>query len=108
MRAGYAGDDTPKAIIPTSYGYHPAEPDADVSMTDGVENNGVAKKSKFAKIYVGQSGPSIWREGMEVGNPLADGLSGVASIAFPETYLPRCISSSPGLQPNKTIGRTCH
>ena len=31
LRAGYAGDDAPKAIIPTAYGYHPALPDNDVT-----------------------------------------------------------------------------
>ncbi|CAA7260168.1 unnamed protein product [Cyclocybe aegerita] len=74
VRAGYAGDDCPKAIIPTSYGYHPAPPDADVTMSDGAENIDAVNKSKFANIYIGQSGPSIWREGMEVGNPMVEGL----------------------------------
>jgi len=75
LRAGYAGDDTPKAIIPTSYGYHRAPSDIDVPMTDGGENAEAATaRPKFAKIYVGPSGPSVWREGMEVGNPLVDGL----------------------------------
>ncbi|KAF9563682.1 actin-related protein Arp4p [Agrocybe pediades] len=75
LRAGYAGDDTPKAIIPTSYGFQNNPPDSDVVMGDGAENaEAQQKKSKFAKIYVGQNGPSIWREGMEVGNPLSEGL----------------------------------
>ncbi|KAF8204956.1 actin-related protein Arp4p [Pholiota molesta] len=73
LRAGYAGDDTPKAIIPTSYGYHPAQPDTDVNMSDNPEN-AAADKPKFRKIYLGQSGPSVWREGMEIGNPVVDGL----------------------------------
>ncbi|KAF8164971.1 actin-related protein Arp4p [Crassisporium funariophilum] len=76
LRAGYAGDDTPKAIIPTSYGYHPAS--ADPAILDDVvmfnENAEEAEKPKFAKIHIGQSGPSIWREGMEIGNPLLEGL----------------------------------
>lgn len=76
VRAGYAGDDTPKAIIPTYYGYHKPSLDADVSMGDMTNENGDAViKPKFSKIYVGSSGPSIWRERMEVGNPLLDGLS---------------------------------
>jgi len=29
---------------------------------------------KIAKMFVGQDGPSIYREGMEVGNPLKEGL----------------------------------
>jgi len=75
LRAGYAGDDTPKAIIPTSYGYLNAQPDSDVVMSENTDNGEAARKSKFAKIYIGQSGPSVWREGMEIGNPLVDGLS---------------------------------
>ncbi|EKM80508.1 hypothetical protein AGABI1DRAFT_113677 [Agaricus bisporus var. burnettii JB137-S8] len=74
VRAGYAGDDTPRAIIPTHYGYMSTNPDADVLMGDTGENNAESSKSKFAKLYIGQSGPSIWREGMEVANPIVDGL----------------------------------
>ncbi|KAH6915145.1 brg1-associated factor b [Coprinopsis sp. MPI-PUGE-AT-0042] len=76
LRAGYAGDDTPKAIIPTSYGYIPSPPDADVAMEEGGEpgssTNTVGKK--YSQIFIGQNGPSMWRPGMEIGNPLSDGL----------------------------------
>ncbi|KIY65436.1 actin-like protein Arp4p [Cylindrobasidium torrendii FP15055 ss-10] len=70
VRAGYAGDDTPKAIIPTSYGYTYESPGngQDVQMDDSAPP---ALKKKF---HVGQSGPSIYRPGMEVGHPLTDGL----------------------------------
>lgn len=68
VRAGYAGDDTPKAIIPTSYGYIPDGNTGDVAMADTADG----KKPRF---YIGQSGPSIWRHGMEIGNPIKDGLS---------------------------------
>ncbi|KAF8917801.1 actin-related protein Arp4p [Mucidula mucida] len=67
VRAGYAGDDTPKAIIPTSYGYIPDGNTGDVAMADTADG----KKPRF---YIGQSGPSIWRHGMEIGNPIKDGL----------------------------------
>lgn len=75
VRAGYAGDDTPKAIVPTHYGYLPTTPDTDFVMGDANESNNISNKSKYAKLYIGQSGPSIWREGMEVANPIVDGLS---------------------------------
>lgn len=76
VRAGYAGDDTPKAIIPTSYGYHPAKPDTDVEMSDNAPaEEPPAQKDQYAKVYIGQNGPSVWREGMEVSNPIVDGLS---------------------------------
>lgn len=57
VRAGYAGDDTPKAVISSYYGYKPTAGDPD------------------AKLYLGQNGPSIWRDGMEIANPMRDGLS---------------------------------
>jgi actin-like protein 6A len=75
VRAGYAGDDTPKAVIPTTYGYHKAPPDADSAMTDAAEDLEQQRKGKSAKMYMGQYGPSVWRDGMEVSNPLSEGLS---------------------------------
>jgi actin-like protein 6A len=83
LRAGYAGDDTPKSIIPTSFGYTPAPPEADVPMADGTEGEGQASttKPKYANMYIGQNGPSIWRPGMEIGNPIVNGLS-----AFPHNH----------------------
>lgn len=82
LRAGYAGDDTPKAIIPTSYGYHHASPDSDIVMSDNLENPETTVQPKFAKIYIGQSGPSVWRDKMEIGHPLVDGLSSYFYLAI--------------------------
>ncbi|EMD40548.1 hypothetical protein CERSUDRAFT_111146 [Gelatoporia subvermispora B] len=77
IRAGYAGDDTPKAIVPTSYGYVKETPSTteDVTMSDTTEG----EESKLAsrprvKLYIGQNGPSLWRENMEVNNPMQNGL----------------------------------
>lgn len=78
LRAGYAGDDTPKAIIPTCYGYttEPDDEGGDVAMTDaGAEGEVTAKPAKKTKLYIGQNGPSVWRAGMEVGHPVSNGLS---------------------------------
>lgn len=77
VRAGYAGDDTPKAIIPTSYGYIPQNADGDVAMAEAPTEAGddARTKNAKAKLYLGQHGPSIWRAGMEIGNPMRDGLS---------------------------------
>ena len=78
LRAGYAGDDTPKAVIPTSYGHtnDPSEENGDVAMgEDGAEGETSAKPAKKTKLYVGQAGSSVWRAGMEIGNPIQDGLS---------------------------------
>jgi actin-like protein 6A len=32
-------------------------------------------KPRRAEMYIGQHGPSVWRSGMEIANPLIDGLS---------------------------------
>ncbi|CAL1702296.1 unnamed protein product [Somion occarium] len=76
VRAGYAGDDTPKAIIPTSYGFKKdASAEEDVSMTEpGEEGDASPKPSPKVTMYVGNNGPTVWREGMEVAHPVRDGL----------------------------------
>lgn len=76
VRAGYAGDDAPKAIIPSTYGYLPAPHDGDVAMSNEGEPGPMPGK---AKLFIGQQGPSIWRAGMEVSNPLSDGI-GASSL----------------------------
>ncbi|KAJ7068089.1 actin family [Mycena amicta] len=72
VRAGYAGDDTPRAVVPSSYGYHQTLPDSDATMQDPTEV--ITFPRKAAKMYLGQFGPSIWRDGMQVGNPVQGGL----------------------------------
>lgn len=105
LRAGYAGDDAPKAIIPTAYGYHPALPDNDVNMSDAVEGS-APDKPKYRNIYIGQSGPSVWREGMEIANPVVEGLSTHFDIKF--THIVRLMQFySPGLPSYKTFDRPC-
>lgn len=86
LRAGYAGDDTPKAVIPTAYGFHRVSRDVDVSMTDAVENGEARVNPRFSKIYVGSSGPSMWREGMEVANPVVEGLSAFFYLGMMSIY----------------------
>ncbi|KAG6880061.1 hypothetical protein C0992_006873 [Termitomyces sp. T32_za158] len=71
LRAGYAGDDTPKAVIPTTYGYHNAGDETAME----VEGSNATQSSKALNLYIGENGPSLWRAGMEVANPIVDGLS---------------------------------
>jgi actin-like protein 6A len=97
LRAGYAGDDTPKAVIPTSYGFHRASRDGDVSMTDITENGEARVKPKFSKIYVGSSGPSVWREGMELASPVFEGLSACLFYYLSKINSYQLVSRSPGL-----------
>ncbi|KZT26937.1 actin-like protein Arp4p [Neolentinus lepideus HHB14362 ss-1] len=73
VRAGYAGDDTPKAIVPTSYGYVVEQATGeDVSMGDGEEEGQPSRAT--AKMYIGQNGPSMWRPNMEIANPMQNGM----------------------------------
>ncbi|KAK7060305.1 Actin-related protein 4 [Paramarasmius palmivorus] len=74
VRAGYAGDDSPKAIIPTDYGYIPTQSDGDITMNESGEGSENTNTQKGAKSFVGEAGPSLWRAGMHVGNPMNDGL----------------------------------
>ncbi|KAF8505513.1 actin-like protein Arp4p [Russula emetica] len=74
LRAGYAGDDTPKAIIPTSYGFVPVARDGDVSMSEAGTEAESASQRDENKLYIGQHGPSVWRENMQIGNPMSEGL----------------------------------
>lgn len=61
-RAGYAGEETPKVVIPTSYGYIPARHQS----SEGSDHP--------PSFYFGDHGPSLWRPGMEIINPLKDSM----------------------------------
>ncbi|CEL58128.1 Actin-related protein 4 OS=Emericella nidulans (strain FGSC A4 / ATCC 38163 / CBS 112,46 / NRRL 194 / M139) GN=arp4 PE=3 SV=1 [Rhizoctonia solani AG-1 IB] len=78
-RAGYAGDDVPKAVFPTTFGY--------TTHYSGDEN-------KEVRIHLGDEGVSLWRDGMEVGNPLQNG------IVYDWTPVPAII--------NHAINRSLH
>jgi len=75
IRAGYAGDDIPKAIVSSYYGYKATPGDADVQMGENAPESLETKSLSDAKLYLGQNGPWVWREGMEIGNPVRDALS---------------------------------
>lgn len=67
-RFGYAGEETPRCILPTSYGYMPR-------TVKTVDPSGMEVETTSRDLYVGENGVGRWRAGMEVGNPMADGLS---------------------------------
>ncbi|KIJ56525.1 hypothetical protein M422DRAFT_197463 [Sphaerobolus stellatus SS14] len=76
-RAGYAGDDTPKAIFPTYYGYTLAENSEDVHIAEAEsgQSEQIAARKKKVNIHLGeQTGPSTWRPGMEIANPVHETL----------------------------------
>lgn len=67
-RLGYAGEDVPRCVMPTSYGYIP-------KTITTVNEEGVEAEAQSRDSYVGENGVNRWRPGMEVANPMADGLS---------------------------------
>ncbi|CAG8439590.1 7900_t:CDS:2 [Acaulospora colombiana] len=91
-RAGYAGEDAPKLVFPTSYGYLPEEEtaatDGDAVMTESSDATGGdvenfepyyprrrrrPKKHKGTYI-IGDAAVTAWRPHMEIKNPLVDGM----------------------------------
>ncbi|CAG8590901.1 13527_t:CDS:2 [Acaulospora colombiana] len=62
VRAGYAGDDSPKSVFSTSYGYR----------DETVEENGQSVTKK--KVWCGDFGPALWKPRQEVGSPFREGL----------------------------------
>lgn len=76
VRAGYAGDDAPKAIFPTYYGYTVAN-EAQTQQNNSEEQSqpGAPPPQKKINIHLGeQTGPSTWRPGMEIANPVRESL----------------------------------
>lgn len=77
-RAGYAGEDSPKCVIPTAHGYldvdapTPAnEEGKDAIMKDETKPQ---QTGRVRKYFVGEDGANVWRAGMEVGSLMADGI----------------------------------
>jgi actin-like protein 6A len=79
-RAGYAGEDTPRVVCPSFYGYTDDAStsgegmDVEMSENGNGNSNGDAKGKGKRKYYVGEDGVGVWRPGMEVGNFVSDGV----------------------------------
>lgn len=109
IRAGYAGDDTPRAIIPTSYGYTEEEtPGEDVTMEDANKENGQvpmdgtpSSSKKSVKLHIGQNGPSLFRPNMHVGNPMNEGLIDDFTVIPPlvRNVFEECLHTNPSEHP---------
>lgn len=65
VRAGYAGDDSPKSVFPTAYGYRDND--------NAPNTEGGAQKSTGKSVWVGEHGPALWKPMQEVGNPFREG-----------------------------------
>ncbi|KAF9516188.1 hypothetical protein BS47DRAFT_1315514 [Hydnum rufescens UP504] len=62
-RAGYAGDDTPRTVFSTTYGY----------TEQVVQDPNSGAEGKQAKLHVGDH-VAEWRPGMHTANPMREGL----------------------------------
>ena len=85
-RAGYAGEDTPRVVCPSFYGYtdEPSSSnteDVDMNGSGNGENGDAGKGKGKRKYYVGEDGVGIWRAGMEVGNFVSDGVGMYSLLA---------------------------
>jgi hypothetical protein len=83
-RAGYAGEDCPRVVCPSFYGYHEAPP-ASTSNGEGGdvvmgESDDKRKKGSGRTYFVGEDGVNVWREGMEVGNFMLDGIGDYTAL----------------------------
>jgi len=61
-RAGYAGDDTPRTVFSTTYGY-----------IKEAESSDEAESSVNARLFIGDH-VNEWRANMDVANPMMDGI----------------------------------
>ncbi|SAM04424.1 hypothetical protein [Absidia glauca] len=71
VRAGYAGEDTPKAMFPTSVGYIPK---ATTNEEDTTMTEASAPTDKYSQYYIGDNRINSIRKGMDIINPMEDGL----------------------------------
>ncbi|CAO3611067.1 unnamed protein product [Cunninghamella blakesleeana] len=72
VRAGYAGEETPKAMFSTNIGYIPSNKSEDVDMTES--NASISSNDKYKQYYIGDSKVNTPRQNMEIINPIEDGL----------------------------------
>ncbi|CAO3614921.1 unnamed protein product [Mucor hiemalis] len=72
-RAGYAGEDTPRVMFPTSVGYVDTEEDVVMTEQDGSaeQQNTTQRKRQY---YIGDNKINTFRSNMEVKNPMKDGM----------------------------------
>jgi len=89
-RAGYAGEDCPRVVCPSFYGYLEGDAQGSTSSGNGLaggddvvmaEADDTRKKGTGRKYFVGEDGVNVWRSGMEVGNFMLDGV-GTFSPSF--------------------------
>jgi len=51
-------------------------------MTEADTEAESAAQRDESKLYMGQHGPSVWRENMQIGNPMSEGSSACAIALF--------------------------
>jgi actin-related protein len=86
-RAGYAGEDTPRVMFPTSFGYidvEQEEPAAavtgeDVEMTEQGQDQPTPQSQLKTKrqYFIGDNKINKFRSNMEVKSPMKDGMGNI-------------------------------
>lgn len=77
-RAGYAGEDAPRVVSPTYYGYKVSDGGESSTNGNGADGDdpmdGEKEGRKKKSYFFGDDGVNVWRSGMEVGNFMVDGM----------------------------------
>lgn len=69
-RAGYAGEDTPRVMFPTSVGYM-ENPDVVMAEQDSESQPPPSTKKQY---YIGDNKVNKFKSNMEIKNPMHDGM----------------------------------
>lgn len=87
-RAGFAGEDGPRVVAPSFYGYLDAE-ESEPSASNGDDDDPMdgdapekAKKRGKRKFYLGDDGVGVWRKDMEVGSFMVDGIGMLSPLPW--------------------------
>lgn len=117
-RAGFAGEDGPRIVTPSFYGYidaegsgssngaedAPADGDDPMSGTgeDKKEGDKDGEKKGKRKYYFGDDGAGVWRPNMEVGNFVVDGIGEYGVVGLRRA---RCVASRVSMR--AALGTVC-
>lgn len=75
-RAGYAGEDTPRVMFPTSVGYVDSEEPVSEDVVMGEQGEEVPQPTVQSKrqYFIGDNRINKFKSNMEIKNPIKDGL----------------------------------
>ena len=68
IRGGWAGEDNPRTVIPSHYGWLPLGDNESDDVPRGVSLD----KTRGRKRFLGDAGVTYWRQGLEIDSPFDD------------------------------------